>query len=87
MSASGTASKLLAKVKTDTAPVPIRDASAVRTSAVIEPMPSASERGMESRTMGDMNENDGNRRRGMTPVSSITGIFTARYATAPMMTP
>ncbi len=46
MRASGTASRLLAKVKTDTEPVPTLEANAVKTSAVIEPIPSASERGI-----------------------------------------
>jgi hypothetical protein len=47
MSASGTASRLLAKVKTDTTPVPSLEAMAVSASAVTDPTPKASERGSE----------------------------------------
>ena len=47
-SESGTASRLLASVKTDTEPEATREARAVKARSVNEPMPSAKERGIES---------------------------------------
>ena len=87
MSASGTASRFEAKVKTETAPVPILEAMDVSMSAVTEPIPSASDRGTESLITDTMVCILGRQRRGRTPASITTGIFTIRYATAPIMTP
>ena len=78
MSASGTATRLPASVKTDTDPVPILEAMAVKASTVIEFMPSARERGMESRTIGSMSDSFGIRIFGMRPASMSTGILTAK---------